>query len=144
MASRIYQQLGENTYLISEPDRTYSLNYSGNIDSTDSLEQAIYCILMTERYSNPIYNDDYGVELEQYIGKDIGYIKATIENTLRDALTYDDRINDVVVTSVTKSTKQESACLIEFTVITKDGDLDESMVLGERVYFPNPFARMRI
>ena len=127
MASQIYQQLGNDTYIIREPSLTYSLDYDGKLNSIESIQQAIFCILMTERYSNPIYNDNYGVELEQYIGKDMGYIKATIENTLKDALTYDDRIENVIVNSVTKSTKQQNACVIEFTVVTTLGDLDETI-----------------
>lgn len=127
MASQIYQQLGNDTYLIREPSLTYSLDYDGKLNSIESIEQAIFCILMTERYSNPIYNDNYGVELEQYIGKDLGYIKATIENTLKDALTYDDRVENVIVTSVTKSTEQQNACVVEFTVVTTMGDLDETI-----------------
>ena len=127
MASQIYEQIGDNAYLVREPNLTFSLEYDGKIDRLDSIEQSIYCILMTERYSNPIYDDDYGVELEQYIGKSIAFIKATIENTLKDALTYDDRIIDVIVNSVEKSTKQLNACVIDFTVVTNYGDLNETI-----------------
>ena len=127
MASQIYEQLGNNAYLVREPNLTFSLEYDGKIDNLNSVEQAIFCILMTERYSNPIYNDDYGVEFEQYLGKSIGFIRATIENTLKGALTYDDRIIDVVVNSVEKSTKQLNACVIDFTVFTNYGDLNETI-----------------
>ena len=127
MAFQIYERIGDNTYLVREPGLTYSLDYNGKIDKLASVKQAIYCILMTERYSNPIYDDDYGVELEQYIGKSFGFVKATIENTLKEALTYDDRITDVIINSVEKSTRQNNACVIDFTVITTCGNVDETV-----------------
>ena len=117
-----------------QPNLTYRLNdnsVAGKISGLESIEQAIFHILQTERYSNPLYNDDYGVELEQYIGQDIGFIAADIENTLREALTQDDRITDVSVTNVAKSTKQANSCEISFTVYTIYGDIEESLEMEQ-------------
>jgi phage baseplate assembly protein W len=117
-----------DTYSYREPNLTYRVGektVTGKITNLESIQQSIYHILSTERFSNPIYDDDYGIELEQYIGKDLGTIRADIENTLRDALTQDDRITDLLVTNVEKSTKQENACLVEFTVYTIYGSLEE-------------------
>lgn len=117
-------------YSYRQPGLTYRLGadvISGHVDGLESVQQAIYHILSTERYSNPIYDDDYGVELEQYLGKDIGYITADIENTLTEALTQDDRITGVQVNDISKSTEQESACVIDFTVFTIYGKLEETM-----------------
>lgn len=128
------ETIGRESYTYRQPDLTYRLGsttVAGKIDKLESIKQAVYHILSTERYSNPIYDNNYGVELEQYIGKDIGYIQADIENTLKEALTQDDRITNVIVNSVKKSDKQENACLIEFTVYTIYGNYNESMsVLG--------------
>lgn len=118
------------TYSYRQPSLTYRLGektVAGKITKLDSVQQSIYHILSTERYSSPIYDDDYGIELEQYIGKDIGTITAGIENTLREALLQDDRITDVKVNSVEKSTVQQNACLIEFTVSTIYGNLEDSI-----------------
>ena len=93
----------------------------------ESVKQAVYHILSTERYSNPIYDDNYGIELEQYIGKDIGFISASIENTLRDALCQDDRITDVQVDNIEKSSQQNGACVVEFTVFTVYGTYNDSL-----------------
>ena len=119
-----------NVYSYRQPNLTYRLgskSVAGKIDKLESIQQAVYHILSTERYSNPIYDENYGVELEQYIGKDIGYITADIENTLRTALTQDDRITDVQVNEVSKSTEQQNACVIEFTVFTIYGNYDETL-----------------
>ena len=111
-----------------QPNRTYRLNeknIDGTVDDIESVKQAIFHILQTERYSNPIYDDDYGVELEQYIGKDISVIIADIELTLNEALTQDDRIKNVHVDSVQKI--DSSSCLIQFTVDTILGELKEEL-----------------
>ena len=99
----------------------YSDRIIGYIDNLEAIKQAIYHILMTERYAYLIYDDNYGVELEQYVGKDLEYIEATIEDTLREALTYDLRIEDITVNSITNVEKDK--VLINFTASTIYGDL---------------------
>ena len=64
----------------------------GNVDGLASLRQTIRHILTTERYVYPIYSPNYGVELEQLIGKSMGYAKAKINNIIKNALLQDDRI----------------------------------------------------
>lgn len=113
-----------------QPNLTYRLSdkiVAGKADGMEAIQQAIYHILSTERYSNPIYDDDYGIELEQYVGQDIGIIAADIEQTLKDALLQDDRIEDVTVNSVKKSENQNSACVVNFTVFTIYGTIEESL-----------------
>ena len=124
------ETIGRESYTYRQPDLTYRLGnttVAGKIDKLESIKQAVYHILSTERYSSPIYDDDYGVELERYIGKDIGYIQADIENTLKEALTQDDRITNVIVNDVEKSDKQKNACVIKFTVYTIYGNYNENM-----------------
>lgn len=124
------ETIGRESYTYRQPDLTYRLGnttVAGKIDKLESIKQAVYHILSTERYSSPIYDDNYGVELEQYIGKDIGYIQADIENTLKEALTQDDRITNVVVNDVKKSDEQKNACIIEFTIYTIYGNYNENM-----------------
>ena len=130
MIPQINNQLIGESIQYRQPNLTYRVGNStvaGKVDKLDSVKQAIYHILSTERYSNPIYDGDYGVELEQYIGKDIGFITAGIQETLRDALMQDDRISDVQVDNVEKSDKQNNACLIDFTVFTIYGTYKDSL-----------------
>lgn len=133
MIPQINNQLIGESIQYRQPNLTYRVGNStvaGKIDKLDSVKQAIYHILSTERYSNPIYDGDYGVELEQYVGKDIGFITAGIQETLRDALLQDDRISDVQVDNVEKSDKQNNACLIDFTVFTIYGTYKDSLSLA--------------
>ena len=61
------------------------------------------------------------------MGKDFGHLVAGIENTLREALCQDDRITDVQVDDVSRSEKQNDACIVEFTVFTIYGNLNEKL-----------------
>ena len=111
-----------------QPDLTYRMGEStivGKItDRIESVKQSILHILSTERYSNPIYDDDYGVELEKYIGQDKGTVIADIENTLNEALTQDDRITKIKVNSITDGVESNSL-VVEFTVYTIYGEIGE-------------------
>ena len=130
MASQIYDKLSSNAYFVRQPNLTYRLGEtyaSGMISGLEAMKQSVCHILMTERYSNPIYDDDYGVELNQYLGKDLTYISATIERTLRDALMQDDRVQDVIVNSIDKDKNDLNACNVEFTVMSSYGEFEGSI-----------------
>lgn len=127
MSSQIYDKIADNTYFMRQPNLTYRLGEtysSGKISNLEAMQQAVYHILMTERYSNPIYDDDYGVELEQYLGKDLIYISSTIEKTLKDALMQDDRVQNVIVNSVKQNENDPDACDVEFTVMSIYGEFE--------------------
>ena len=74
----------------SEEDRI-----NGFIDEIESVKQAIYLILSTERYKFIIYSWDYGVELVDLIGKPIPYCMAEIPRRVTEALLVDNRIENV-------------------------------------------------
>lgn len=132
--SEITPQIAENisnsVFSYRQPNLTYRMSENGvkgKINGLDAIKQAVYHILMTERYAETIYDSDYGVELNQYIGQDVGFITASIQDTLRDALLQDDRITDVIVNDVSKSDKENNACKVEFTVYTIYGEYDEEL-----------------
>ncbi len=130
MTPQITETAGNEVYSYRQPNLTYRLGektVAGKIDKLESIKQAVFHILSTERYSTPIYDENYGIELAQYIGQDLGFIVANIENTLREALCQDDRITDVQVTNVEKSSQQSNACLVEFTVFTIYGNYNDSL-----------------
>lgn len=120
----------------SYPDRTHKINInvnqgeppndkiSGYIDDLDAVKQAIYLILGTERYKYLIYSWDYGVELLDLIGKPMPYVMAEIPRRITEALTMDDRIQDVVDFSFeTKGKKLHTT----FTVVTTYGKLNTEL-----------------
>jgi len=126
---QIQSDLSGNSIQYRQPNLTYRIGentVNGRIsNSLEAVKQAVKCILETERYSNPIYDDNYGVELEQYKDADYGKIVAGIETTLRDALLQDDRITNVVVTNIEKL--DTDSCKVEFDVYTIYGNYQEDL-----------------
>lgn len=78
-------------------DRTWKINrekdrIEGFIDGKEALEQSVFDMLKTQRFQNLIYSDDYGSQLEWYIGKDFELIEADAEREITDALSIDERV----------------------------------------------------
>lgn len=106
------------------PSLTYKLDLQtkriGNkIDGVEAAIQSVTKVLMTERYANVMYSGNYGVELEDLIGKDFEYIQSDLRRRLESALLVDDRIQEVSTVTLTKINENvlEATC----TVTTIDG-----------------------
>ena len=81
-----------------ETSRTYKITGTrirGYTDGLDALKQAIYKVLNTERYEYPIYSFNYGIELENLLGKDPVYVQIELKRRIRECLLRDDRITEV-------------------------------------------------
>lgn len=81
-----------------ETSKTYKIidnNLSGYVDEIESLKQAIFKVLNTERYEYPIYSFDYGIELESLIGKDSDYVKIELKRRIEECLLEDERVQEV-------------------------------------------------
>lgn len=109
----------------STPGHTYKLDLNskrivGMVDGRTSVTQAIYKTLYTERYAWLIYNWDYGMELEQYLGLEFDYVMADIERSITEALLVDDRIIELRDFKMKKT--RIDALYVEFTAITTEGD----------------------
>lgn len=117
---------------VSEPSKTYRVfnnRISGFVDDLDSVAQSIEKILSTERFSYPIYSDNYGVEFESLIGQDYGLVEAEITRIVSEALLVDDRIIEVVNIALEKTNQKDSA-ILRFDVNTVYGQMNyESEVI---------------
>jgi hypothetical protein len=112
--------------LLSYPTYTYGLDLVNKrcnfmIDGRAAMEQAIYKQLYTERFCYVIYSEHYGVEIDQYIGKNFGYIQTDAERVIKEALLADDRVVSVENFKITQTDIDD--CLIEFTVNTNLGQI---------------------
>ena len=86
--------------IIKEPSNTFKLNIEDNsiygyADGLESVKQAVYLILNTERYEYIIYSWDYGIELKELFGKPIPYVIPELERRITESLMQDDRITSV-------------------------------------------------
>ena len=83
---------------VSELNKTYKVlpdKTQGYVDDIEALQQAIYKVLNTEKYEYPIYSFNYGIELENLIGKDTIYVKIEMKRRIQECLLQDERINSV-------------------------------------------------
>lgn len=64
----------------------------GYIDNLEALKQSIYHRLSTERYEYPILSFDYGIQIEDLLGKDSAYVKIELKRRITECLLKDDRI----------------------------------------------------
>lgn len=92
----------------------------GKINELDSVKQAIFFILNTERYKYEIYDYKYGIEFSDLLGKTKNYCIAEIPRRIEDALMQDDRITNVYNFNFSYN---NGNLLIEFYVDTIYGNL---------------------
>lgn len=86
-----------------EPTLTFKVENGrirGKTDERDAMEQALEKVLLTERFVYPIYDDQYGNDLLELVGKDMEYAQADVERIIVEALTADDRVLEVTVDEI--------------------------------------------
>lgn len=133
MIPQIENALTKDLEIISYPSKTYRLRenqITGKVDDIEAIKQAIDHILKIERYAYLIYDDNYGVELQKYIGESKEYLESTIESTLKEALTQDDRILDVKVTNI-KEYWEKQPMIDKIKVYKKLTDQERNPLISE-------------
>ncbi|UZQ86040.1 DUF2634 domain-containing protein [Thermoclostridium stercorarium] len=85
----------EGTLETSRTYKLYSDKIQGYTDGLEAVKQAIYKVLNTERYEYPIYSFNYGIELENLIGKDRTYVQVELKRRISECLLRDERITSV-------------------------------------------------
>lgn len=100
----------------------------GTCDKLQSVRQAVFKILSTERYEYLIYSWNYGIELKDLFGKSVMYVCPEIERRVKEALLQDDRITSV--TDFNFDVSKRGVVSVTFTVRTIFGDIDEGMVVN--------------
>lgn len=134
MIPQIENSLNRDLEIISYPTKTYKLRenqITGKVDDIEAIKQAVEHILKIERYAYLIYDDNYGVELQKYIGESKEYLEATIEDTLKEALTQDDRILDVRVTNIAEYWEKQPM-IDKIKVYKKLTDEERNPLLSEK------------
>lgn len=121
------QPLNGNLEAFVQPSHTYKLNTekqraAGYTDGIEAVKQAVYKILLTERYGYIIYGGDYGTELADLFGQPVSYVCPELQRRITEALTWDDRIEDVTDFSFDLSKK--GAVTVSFTVNSIFGSFD--------------------
>ena len=110
-----------------QPDRTWRMrtedkHVQGYADGLEAVKQAIYKILMTERYQYIMYSWNYGIELLDLFGEPVTYVCPELKRRISEALLCDDRIRNV--DHFEFSYPQKGVIHVSFTVHTLYGDVD--------------------
>jgi hypothetical protein len=97
---------------------------NGYVDDLEAVVQAVYLILSTERYQFIIYSWDYGVELIDLIGKPMPYVMSELPRRITEALTQDNRIENVVDFKFEQNGKRLHTT---FTVVSNVGNISTEL-----------------
>ena len=111
--------------LDDEPTLTFKIENGrirGKFDEKQAMIQAVDKILQTERLVFPIYSEQYGNDLNDLIGKDMGYAKVEAERMIKEALLADDRVVDVDIDEVTEISRDTLE--IKGTCVTVYGNIN--------------------
>jgi hypothetical protein len=108
------------------PSKTYYLDFENGVISSEMVEgeialrQFILKAVQTARFRYIAYTGGYGSELEELIGQDvsINLLQEEIPRVIKEALVYDDRIENVVDFLIAKN---NGDIIISFKVITVNG-----------------------
>lgn len=127
MAVDIEIPVGEIEEETELPTRTYKLDMdsgriSGMTDGIEAVNQAIRKAIVTARFCNLIYDDDYGSEIDDMVHDGSAtpeLIETIIPELVKDALSQDTRILDVYDFEI--SLKNDSA-YISFKASTIFGE----------------------
>lgn len=125
--------LEQDFEITEQPTHTYKMNLESNLirgytDGQEAMKQAIYKILNTERYQYVMYSWNYGIELLDLYGEPVSYVCPELERRIREALTWDDRIQTVDNFEFNISKKGE--ILATFTAHTVFGDVVAEKVVN--------------
>ena len=82
---------------VAQPSLTWKIDraagrIAGTCDGYDAVKQAVEIILNVERYRWQIYQPASGMQWDELVGQDAGYVAAELQRRLQDALLTDDRI----------------------------------------------------
>lgn len=109
-----------------QPTHTYRMNLDSNlvrgyIDGLEAMKQAIYKILLTERYQYVMYSWNYGIETLDLYGEPVAYVCPELERRISEALLWDDRIKSV--TDFEFNISKKGVVHVSFTAHTIFGDV---------------------
>ena len=118
--------LNQDFEIEEQPSLTYKMDMDNNVvrgytDELGAVKQAIYKIIMTERYQYIMYSWNYGIELMDLYGEPITYVCPELKRRISEALLWDDRIQSV--DSFEFDFPQKGIVPVTFTAHTLFGDV---------------------
>lgn len=118
--------LDQDFEIEEQPSQTYRMDLDGDsvrgmVDESEAVKQAIFRILMTERYQYVIYPWWYGIETLDLYGEPVTWVCPELERRITEALLVDTRI--ISVTDFEHDTSIRGVVHTTFTANTIYGDI---------------------
>lgn len=118
--------LKQNFEFEEQPTNTYKMNMQLNLirgytDGIEAMKQAIYKILLTERFQYIMYSGNYGIETLDLYGQPVSYVCPELERRISEALLWDNRIQSV--TDFDFDTSKKGIIHVSFTAHTVFGEV---------------------
>ena len=118
--------LKEDFKIEEQPTYTYKMNLQsdsvrGYADELEAMKQAVYKILLTERFQYIMYSGNYGIETLDLYGQHISYVCPELERRITEALLWDERIQSV--DNFEFDVSKKGIVKASFTVHTVFGDV---------------------
>lgn len=109
-----------------QPTQTYKMDSEDNLvrgytDGLEAMRQAVYKIILTERYQYIMYSWNYGIELCDLFGEPVSYVCPELERRITEALLWDKRI--VGVDNFAFDHSEKGVVSVSFTAHTVFGDV---------------------
>lgn len=109
-----------------QTSRTYRIDFEngcidGMIDGLEAVKQAITKIMLTERFKNLIYSEDYGNEIKDMLmnaDNTDAFTESETPALVKEALLNDDRILSIDDFEIYDSDEEKDGVMIEFDVDT--------------------------
>lgn len=119
--------LEQDFEIVEQPTLTYRMdlqthNIRGYVDKQEAMKQAIYKILLTERYAYAIYSTNYGIETLDLYGEPVSWVCPELERRIEEALLADTRITAVTDFEFDFSVKR--SIHVSFVVHTIFGEIE--------------------
>lgn len=114
------------------PSLTYRIvngRVRGLIDDQDAMRQAVEKILRTERFVWPIYDDQYGNDLLELIGKSMPYARSEVSRMITEALKADDRVDDVQIDRLEQVDADSLAVWVTVTTATGEVNVETEVTV---------------
>lgn len=118
--------LDQDFEIEKQPSLTYKMYREeqlvrGYIDGLEAVKQAVFKIIMTERYQYIMYSWNYGIELQDLFGEPVTYVCPELKRRISEALLWDERIRSV--DNFAFDFPEKGIVHVEFLVHTIFGDM---------------------
>lgn len=95
----------ENRKYNSKDFKLVGNRIKGYVDNEESLAQALFFILSTERFQYISMSNNVGVELWTLYGESGPIVELTLASTIREAIMVDDRVQEITNLEIEKTEK---------------------------------------